>query len=435
MSQNTDNSLKQSVGLWGVVSLGFGTAVGVSIFSVLSPAVALAGPSVLWVLPITMVPMLIFALVYAFMGSADPVSGASFEWPRRYVHPFLAFLLSWTRITGTASALLVLTYVLVSYWQMVLDVPAKGSMFLVFLAVFLVNRAGIRFVARGQGGMVALLLLTFFVLIALSIPRIEPSAFVPWLPNGWSGFWAAVPLMVTLFLGIETATEVGGEIKKPKVTIPLGMALAIGLTVVLYGLVAVSAVGVLGGPSVSATNAPLLVLAERLLGPWGQAGIVMTATLSIGTSINAIFLVFTRYLLAMAKAGMLPAPLAYIDEKSGSPIHTQWLVLGICTLGLLLPNDLAFLFIAVSIPSLLQYGVICYAATVLARVYPDRYHSASFRLPKPILFVLSGLGIVLMGVILVLGFGTDARPYGLLLIWALIGAGYYWRRRRSVEHS
>ncbi|HEY7906254.1 MAG TPA: APC family permease [Wenzhouxiangella sp.] len=435
MNTQTEGHLKQSVGLWGVISLGFGTAVGVSIFSVLSPAVASAGPAVLWVLPITMVPMLIFALVYAVMGSADPVSGASFEWPRRYVHPLLAFMLSWTRITGTASALIVLTYVLVSYWQMVFDIPTKLSMFLVFLAVFLVNRAGIRSVARGQGGMVALLLLTFLVLIVLSLPRVEPNQFVPWLPNGWSGFWAAVPLMVTLFLGIETATEVGSEIKKPKTTIPLGMALAIGLSALLYGLVAFSAVGVLGGAAVSSTNAPLLVLAERLLGPWGQAGIVFTATLSIGSSINAIFLVFTRYLLAMARANMLPTPLGLIDPASGSPINAQWLVLGICILGLLLPNDLAFLFIAVSIPSLLQYGAICYAATVLVRRYPDRYQGASFRLPKPVLFVLSGLGIVLMTMILVLGLGTDVRPYGLLLIWGLVGIGYYGHRRQIIKHG
>lgn len=431
----SEQHLKQSVGLWGVIALGFGTAVGVSIFSVLSPAVGLAGPSVLWVLPITMVPMLIFALVYAVMGSADPVSGASFEWPRRYVHPFLAFMLSWTRITGTASALIVLTYVLVSYWQMVWPVPTKGTMFLIFLSVFLVNRAGIRFVAGGQGWMVALLLVTFFLLIALSMGRIEFSAFEPWLPNGWSGFWAAVPLMITLFLGIETATEVGGEIKRPKTTIPLGMGMAIGLTALLYGLVAFSALGVLGASGVSQTDAPLLVLAESLVGPWGQAGIVFTATLSIGTSINAIFLVFTRYLLAMAKADMLPRPLTTIQAKTGSPIHAQWLVLGICSLGLLLPSDLAFLFIAVSIPSLLQYGAICYAAMVLVRRYPARYQAASFRLPETILNVFAVFGIGLMMAILVLGLGTDIRPYGLLLIWALIGAGYYRHRQRIAKLS
>lgn len=423
-------ALKRCVGLPGVVALGLGTAVGVSIFSVLTPAVSLAGPAVLLALPITMLPMVIFAFVYAFMGSADPVSGASFEWPRRYVHSLLAFMLSWTRITGTASALVVLTFVLVSYWQMLVPLPTQLGMLAVFISTFLLNRAGIRFVASGQNLMVGLLLVTFLGLIVLSLPRLSAIHFQPFAPHGVAGMLAAIPLMISLFLGIETATEVGGEIERPQRNIPLGMAIAVILVAGLYGLVSLAAIGVLGAGAIAATNAPLLVLSESLLGQTGKLAIVGIATLAIGSSINAIFLIFTRYLQAMAQADMLPRALERVHAASGSPRNAQWLVLAICMFGVLLPNDLTFLFIAVSIPSLLQYGAICYAATVVVRRHPWLHQQAGFRPPPSLLLGTAWLGIFVMVLILWLGLSADWRPYVLLLGWAGLGLAYHLLRRR-----
>ena len=132
-------SLKREVGLAGVASLGVGTAIGVSIFSILQPAAALAGPAMLVSMLIAMVPMIVFGIIYAFMGSAVPVTGASFEWPRRFVHPFLGFFISWLRMAGSTAAMIVLTMVLVSYIGNVVDVPLKPVMFGILLLVFLLK--------------------------------------------------------------------------------------------------------------------------------------------------------------------------------------------------------------------------------------------------------------------------------------------------------
>ena len=52
------DGLKRNVGLFGVVSLGLGTAVGVSIFSILAPAAAVAGPAMLVSMLIAIIPMI-----------------------------------------------------------------------------------------------------------------------------------------------------------------------------------------------------------------------------------------------------------------------------------------------------------------------------------------------------------------------------------------
>lgn len=94
--------MHKGVDLWAVVALGLGTAVGVAIFSVIAPATALAGPGMLLAVVVAAVPMFVIAMTYAFMGSALPTSGASFEWSRRFVHPFVGYLIAWMRKIGRA---------------------------------------------------------------------------------------------------------------------------------------------------------------------------------------------------------------------------------------------------------------------------------------------------------------------------------------------
>src|SRR5262245_21841103 len=135
--------LKQGVDFFSVVALGLGTAVGVAIFSVIAPAAKLAGPSMLAAVAITAVPMFIIALTAAFMGSAFPVNGASYEWPRRFLHPLIGFAISWLRLAGQVGALIVLALVLVRYLSMLTPLPVKPAMFAAYAGVFALNFFGI----------------------------------------------------------------------------------------------------------------------------------------------------------------------------------------------------------------------------------------------------------------------------------------------------
>ena len=53
-----DARLARRIDLWGVVALGLGTAVGVSIFSAIAPAARIAGPAMLLSALLAALPML-----------------------------------------------------------------------------------------------------------------------------------------------------------------------------------------------------------------------------------------------------------------------------------------------------------------------------------------------------------------------------------------
>jgi len=115
MTDHEKGNLAQGLTIVDVISIGVGSAIGVSIFSIMAPAAKVAGAGMLPALALAAIPMVVFAVVYAFMGSTVPRSGASFEWPARFIHPFVGFMVAWLRVVGNTGALILLTQVLVSY--------------------------------------------------------------------------------------------------------------------------------------------------------------------------------------------------------------------------------------------------------------------------------------------------------------------------------
>lgn len=425
--------LKRDVRVLDVVTLGVGAAIGVSIFSVLSPAARIAGPGLLLALALAAVPMVIFAVVYAFMGSAVPASGASYEWPSRFVHPFVGFLIAWLRILGSAGAIVVLALVLVQYLSSIVELPVKPAMLAICTLFFLTNLFGIQIAAGAQTGMLALMLLTFSVFVAAGAPAVEPSNFQPLMQSGWSGIVGAVPLLISLYLGIESGTEIGEEIHNSQRVITRGLTIAVMLTALTYAAVAWVTLGTLGAERLAVSRAPLMDAARSFLGSWASPVILIAAATAIGTTLNGVFLIFTRYLFAMGRSGVLPSALGRIHPRWGSPHVATVVAFGFCVLGLLLPQNLVFLFLAVNIPTMLKYTGACLAAARLVEVAPELHEQAHFKLSRRSVQAWSFLGVLCGFSIILVGLTADWRPYAVLLVWGLAGTAYWrWRSQTGV---
>jgi APA family basic amino acid/polyamine antiporter len=424
--------LRKGVGLASVIALGLGTAVGVAIFSVIGPAAAIAGPSMLLAVVLAAVPMFIIAVTYAFMGSALPTAGASYEWPRRFLSPAFGFMIAWLRIAGSVGAMLVLALVLVRYASMLVPIPAKPSMLAVFVLIFGLNLFGVGIAAKVQTVLMSGLVALFFVFAAWGAPSVQPQAFVPFFPGGWAGALAAVPLLVGLFFGIEAATEVGDEVRNGRRAIPIGIAVSIISAVVLYLLVAVVAIGVLGPTALGESQAPLLDAATVFMGSdLARPLIVTAAVVAIGKSLNAMCMIFSRYLFAMGRSGALPRALAGVHPKFGTPHVALAVAFAACGLGLLLPVNLTSLFLAINIPTLLKYGSTCLSAVQMVRRHPDLYEAATFKLGRRFTVIWAWLGAAAALVVVLLGLTADWKPYVALVAWGLIGGAYYVLRQRT----
>jgi APA family basic amino acid/polyamine antiporter len=375
--------------------------------------------------------MILFGLVYAFMASALPRTAASYEWQRQFTHPAIAFAIVWLRVLSNAVVMIILAQVLVNYLSMVIPLPAKPVMLAFFAAVFALNYLGVAIAARAQTILMLGLLAIFALFVIAGAPQMKPALFVEAAQGGWLPILAALPLMIQLFLGIETATEVGEEVDNPKTTVPLGLALALALTVVVYLAISFTALSLVGPEALAASQAPLLDAAKVALGPAATPIIVVAAALALTKSMNAVFLVFSRFLFAMGRAGVLPAALGRIHPKFGTPHVATIVAFAASAAGLFLPSSLLFLLIAVNIPTMMKYLGSCLAAWNVAAKHPDIHAQARLRFSRGLVMTLAALGMVAAVIIAGLGFSSDWRPYVLLAGWLLIGLAYYaWTSRK-----
>lgn len=419
-------TLKGGVGLTGVVMLGAGTAIGVSIFSVLAPAAQVAGSGLLVAVFIAALPMVVFALAYAWLASALPKSGASYEWPRQFIHPLVGFLIAWLRILSNVGAMAVLATVLLDYLNMAIAIPKKPAIAVILTAVFALNYVGVVVAARVQTVLMLLLLVVLGLFVVTGLPQGSAATVGPLLASGWPAVLAAVPLMITLFLGIESAVEIGEEVRDPQRTIPRGIALAIALTAVVYFTVALTAVALLGPDALAASAAPLLDAARGPLGQWALPLIVGAATVSILKSLNATAMVFSRALFAMGRNGALPASLGSIHGRFGTP-HVAVLVGYACAMtGLFLPSNLVFLLLAVNIPTMFKYMACSYCAVRIVDRHPEIAGGAALSWSHGKVRAIGYAGVVLGLIIAVLGVEADIRPYLLVAGWAVVGLVYWW---------
>jgi APA family basic amino acid/polyamine antiporter len=425
-------TLKRGVKLLDLIMLGAGTAIGAAIFTVLGPAAKVGGSGILIATGIAALPMVLFALVYAWLASTAPVTAASYEWQRRFTHPAFAFAIVWMRVLANAVVMIVYGQTLTNYLGKVWDFPAKPVMLAFFAALFAVNYFGVAIAARVQTVLMLGLLAVLALFVGAAGPLLRPELFAEALAGGWLPIAAALPLMIQLFLGIETATEVGEEVEDAERVVPLGVAGALALTVVVYLSVAFAALSLIGPEALAASKAPLLDAAQAAMGRWAMPLIVAAATLALTKSMNATFLVYSRFLFAMGRADTLPAALGRIHPKYGTPYVATIVAFAASCVGLLLPTSLLFLLLAVSVPTLLKYMGTCIAAWNAAARHPDVVAAARLRFSPGLVKMLAGLGVVAAVVIAALGVTTDVRPYGLIGGWLVAGMIYYaWRRRRA----
>lgn len=430
MSRNTqDGPLKKGASLLDVVMLAAGAAIGSSIFSVLGPAARISGASLLPAVLVAVLPMAILAVVYAAIASAAPRTSASYQWPREFIGPRFAFAVAWLRIIGSAGMLLMGASVLVRYLSLVTPLPAAPSVLLILLAVFAVNLFGISTAAKAQTIMMVILLFVFSVFVAFAAVSYTPQDryAVPWV---WhlGAIVPTLPMLVQLFAGIETATEIGEEVKNAKRAVPLGIGLAVLLTLLVYVVITVTTLSLIGVTGVQKNDTPLVTAAGVLEQGFVLPLMMGAAMLCLVKSLNVNFMIFSRNLFVLARQGVLPAPLGRLHPKWGTPHIASIAIVLLTSLGVLLPDDLIYLFIATTIPLLLKYFSTCICAIRLQRLRPDLVEQASFRLRPLTMKLLAVAGAASAVILAIAGIEADSRPYFMIAGWGILGIIYYHLR-------
>jgi amino acid transporter len=102
-SETGKSELTRSIGLFQLSMFGVGATIGTGIFFVLSQAVPIAGPAVIWSFVIAGVVAGLSAVCYAELAGAVPVSGSSYSYAYATIGELPAMIVAGCLLLETAS--------------------------------------------------------------------------------------------------------------------------------------------------------------------------------------------------------------------------------------------------------------------------------------------------------------------------------------------
>src|SRR5262245_57334767 len=232
------SELTRSIGLFQLSMFGVGATIGTGIFFVLSQAVPVAGPAVIWSFVIAGAVAGLTAICYAELASAVPVSGSSYS----YAYATLGELPA----MGVAACLLleygVSAAAVAVGWSQYLNefcdnvfgftipdnfsqAPEQGGLFnlpaviLILLCTLLLIR-GASESAKVNAIMVMIKIgvLIFFVVIAIF--GWNADNLTPFSPFGLDGITAAAGIIFFSYIGLDAVSTAGEEVKNPRRNLP-----------------------------------------------------------------------------------------------------------------------------------------------------------------------------------------------------------------------
>jgi APA family basic amino acid/polyamine antiporter len=234
---------------------------------------------------------------------------------------------------------------------------------------------------------------------------------------------SAVALVFFAFIGFDEVVTLSEETHDARRITPIGLALALGISAVLYVLVSVVSVSVLGPEALSLSPYPLAEVAEAAL---GSASADVMSAFALTTTTSTVLLAVTaaaRMLFAMARRCDLPQSLALLNRK-GSPVRATLAVVAASALFVLWGE---FTVIAGATDALVyvMFLAVNTIVVILRRTKPDI--ERPFRIPWSVknvpVFPLAAFGVTVWMMVLLevesLIVGAGILASGVLLYVAV----------------
>ncbi len=329
-------SLERVVGLFGAVGLGLGSILGTGVFVSLAIVTDIAGPYVLWAVGLAAMLATCNGLSSAQLAAAHPVSGGTYEYGHKYVHPLAGYAAGWlflvAKSASAATAALGLAGYLTEGLGLGAGTRAPTTIALGLVAIItLLAAGGVRRSTRINTIIVSITLsaLALFVatgLYAINAGMLPPAVSMtatPAEPFGIATLMQATALAFVAYTGYGRVATLGEEVTEPRTTIPRAIIITLLVSMVTYLAVAAVATSVVG-PGLFASagktgGAPLEQVARYIGFPQIAKVIAIGATAAMAGVLLNLVLGLSRVLLAMARRGEMPRALATLSPEGESP--------------------------------------------------------------------------------------------------------------------
>ncbi|MBZ9787625.1 APC family permease [Psychroflexus sp. CAK57W] len=293
--------LKKTLGLWDILMFGIGGMVGAGIYAIVGEAAALSG-NMLWLsFAIAACVALLTGLSYAEFVSRFPDSGGSFEYIKQSLGHKTALLMSVLMMFTGVVAAAAIAISFASYLTRLLEFPSWIIVIAIIGLMALFNIFGAKYSSYYNSIATIITLLGLAVIIAVCIPEFGNTDLTEFNNFGWNGIVASSALIFFSYVGFEDLVKMAEETKNAEKVMPKGVLLSGVAVLIIYVLIAISAVSVLDWNKLAQTGGPLAAVAQTKLGTIGATGLVVIALFATSKTILSNILGTSRLLYDVAR--------------------------------------------------------------------------------------------------------------------------------------
>ena len=421
----TVTTLKRELGVFGAVMMGLGSIVGTGVFVSVGIAAGVVGPAVVLATLIAAATATFNGLSSAQLAANHPVSGGTYEYGYRYLHPRAGFIAGWlfllaksasaaTAALGFAGYLLNLAGVTGQLWTVMIALVTCAA-----LGVLLVG--GLRRSNQVNIAIVSVTLVSLAFFIVAGLPNVASSTLLtPFFQTGgiptWRALLEASALMFVAYTGYGRIATLGEEVREPRRTIPRAIISTLLVVMTLYAVVALIAVSSLGTAELARTGTQVAPL-ERAAAtfnvpftPFIVAPLIVAIgamTAMLGVLLN-LLLGLSRVLLAMGRRGDMPKGLGQLSADASPTRAIITMTVFVALLALIGNVTITWSFSA--------FTVLAYYAIT---------NAAALRLTKEERFFPAWVSVA--GLLCCAGLAFFVQPWVWLIGLGLIAVGFAWQ--------
>lgn len=427
-----NKSLKKEISLFMATMLVCGNMIGSGVFMLPSTLAQVSGPGatiIAWIL--TTIGSVLIAISFANMGTKYPSTGGCYSYTKEAFGDFTGFLSAWLYWNGSWIGNAAIIVAITSYASAIIPALSNPTISIIFSSAILwiftiLNITGVKKAGKIQSFVTVFKIVFFALFIIVAFMNFDINNITPLYPEGKGLNTISLAATSTLwaFIGLESATVAGGELKDPEKNIRKSTIYGLIISAIIYLAISISSMGAMTNKDLAQSTAPLTDILTNVLGT--GVGKILTAAVVVcilGTIIGWL-LSTARVAYAAGVDGVFPKFFGKIDEKTGTPVNA--LIFGSVLVNILLVMNFqkgmvdAFTFITVlATLSYLPVYLLAVSAEMMLIFRDEKKFNFKIFIKKSILPLLAFIYVIWT----IYGSGAETVMWGFILM--LLGIPVY----------